>query len=381
MKNEMYMRQAIELAKRGEGYVNPNPLVGCVVVKDGRVVTTGWHERYGGYHAERNALLHCEEDLRGAEMYVTLEPCCHTGQTPPCTDIIIERGIGTVYIGSDDPNPLVAGKGVEILEKAGIDVETHVLKEECDRLNEIFFHYITTHRPFVAMKYAMTLDGKITLASAGVRAGETGDATSCSPRTQTVITGPEAHRHVHLLRRRYAAIMVGIGTVLADDPMLNVRLEDQKDGCPVRVILDSHLRIPVESQIVRTAQEIPTIVVYTSAEESRCRELRERGVRTMAVGTDEYRETDLDEVFIRLGEEKLDSVLVEGGSQVHGSLLRRPGLVHRVYAYVAPKIFGGESALSPIGGIGITDANEALHLSDTEILSLGEDLLVTGRLV
>ena len=377
MRNDEYMRQAIELARRGTGYVNPNPLVGCVVVKDGRVAAAGWHEHYGGFHAERNALTRCEEDLRGAEMYVTLEPCCHTGQTPPCTDIIMERGIGTVYIGSDDPNPLVAGKGVEILKKSGIHVETHVLKEECDRLNEIFFHYITTGRPYVAMKYAMTLDGKITTA---VPAGK----PEIPNRAPVRITGPEAHRHVHQLRKRYAAILVGVGTVIADDPMLNVRLDEEPPdtACdPVRVILDSHLRIPIESRIVRTAREIPTIVVYTMAERSRRSTLEKAGVRTLAVGTDEYRETDLEETFMRLGEEKIDSVLVEGGSRVHGSLLVHSRLVNRVYAFIAPRLFGGESALTPVGGPGITDATEALPLTNVETIPLGEDLLVTGNII
>ena len=407
------MRQAIELAKRGEGYVNPNPMVGCVVVKDDRVVALGWHERYGGFHAERNALIRCDEDLTGAEMYVTLEPCCHTGKTPPCTDIIIERGIGTVYIGSDDPNPLVAGKGVELLEKAGVRVVTHVLKDECDRLNEIFFHYITTHRPFVAMKYAMTLDGKITVACPEIgsldknnQSVDTGSFEGSKKKmgfvhpNQTIITGAESHRHVHLLRKRYAAIMVGIGTVLADDPMLNARVSenlpleddgdipgitlsvsDEKSDCnPVRVIIDSHLRIPIESRIVQTAPEIPTIVAFTSADENRQRALSEWKIETMHVSTDYAGRVDIDEVFDRIGEKGIDSVLVEGGSRLHGSLLENPSLINRVYAYVAPRLFGGETALTPVGGVGISDAKDAPTLRDTEYISLGNDILITGRI-
>lgn len=304
--NEDFMRRAIELAKRGEGLVNPNPLVGCVIVKDGRIVAEGWHERYGGFHAERNALLSCSEDVHGAEMYVTLEPCCHTGKTPPCTDIIIERGIGKVYVGSDDPNPLVAGHGIELLRESGIEVETHVLKDECDNLNEIFFHYITTKMPYVAMKYAMTLDGKIARFAAAKQHEQTGSSDGdlisayeqqystdvlesksnrsrqrrASDMYQTerlLVTGPEANAHVHSLRKKYRAILVGVGTVINDDPLLNYRGEDAgSDGAsgevdpsdlfakigfdPIRIILDSHLRIPLTSQIVKTASTVPTVI-------------------------------------------------------------------------------------------------------------------------
>ncbi|MBO4396127.1 MAG: bifunctional diaminohydroxyphosphoribosylaminopyrimidine deaminase/5-amino-6-(5-phosphoribosylamino)uracil reductase RibD [Eubacterium sp.] len=402
------MRHAIELAKHGEGFVNPNPVVGCVVVKENRIVASGWHERYGEYHAERNALTRCDEDLHGAEMYVTLEPCCHSGKTPPCTDIIIERGIGTVYIGSDDPNPKVAGKGVRILEEAGINVVTHVLKDECDRMNEIFFHFITTHRPFIAMKYAMTLDGKITTAmpdasKTGFSATNVyenkGEWNRAGRKQQTIITGAEAHMHVHRLRKKYAAIMAGIGTILSDDPMLNVRLaensplEDYEDephvgisddpsnmDCnPLRVIIDSHLRIPIESRIVQTAPEIPTVVAFTSADGEKQRALYEWNIQTMHVGTDSAGRVDLTEVFDRLGEMDIDSVLVEGGSGIHGSLLENRSLVNRVYAYISPRIFGGETALSPVGGVGSKLTTDALQLRDVEYISLGNDILITGR--
>ena len=225
MTNQDYMKRALELAKKAMGYTSPNPMVGCVVVKDGRIVTEGYHERCGEYHAERNALTKCSEDLTGATMYVTLEPCCHQGKTPPCTDIILERGIGKVYVGSMDPNPKVAGKGVQILRDHGVEVETGLLEEECLSLNEIFFHYITTKMPYVAMKYAMTLDGKI--------ASFSGDSKW--------VTGERAREHTHFLRKKYRGILVGIGTVLADDPMLNCRTENGVD--PVRIVCDSHLQI------------------------------------------------------------------------------------------------------------------------------------------
>ena len=380
MKNETYMRRAIELAKRGEGLVNPNPMVGCVVVKDGRIIAEGWHERYGGFHAERNALLSCTEDTTGAELYVTLEPCCHTGKTPPCTEIIIERGISAVYIGSDDPNPLVAGHGIEILKNAGIAVETHVLKDECDALNEIFFHYITTKRPFVAMKYAMTLDGKIAMAAGRETAGTGEDSEHTSEElpsqnSRLRITGPEANAHVHGLRKRYRAILVGVGTVLADDPMLNVRLGDSA-AHPIRIILDSNLRTPLTTQVVKTAKEIPTIIAHTTTE---VEAYKNAGVILWQLPADSDGHVDLKALFEKMGEEGIDSVLVEGGSAIHGSLLAHPELIDRVYAYISPKLIGGSEALTPVGGAGITEENGAIRLTDKEIIPLGEDVLVTGR--
>ena len=443
MRNDEYMRRAIELARRGEGLVNPNPMVGCVVVKNGRIVAEGWHEHYGGYHAERNALLNCTEDVTGAELYVTLEPCCHTGKTPPCTDIIIERGIGKVYVGSDDPNPLVAGRGIEILKAAGIEVETHVLKDECDALNEIFFHYITTGMPFVAMKYAMTLDGKIVSALHPVSAAarqprhfppsteECGEqeggmqpvsAAARQPRhfpssteecgeqeggmPPQIITGPEAHAHVHQLRKQFAGILVGIGTVLADDPMLNCRLsersekpenpdpapmaitdntgetshDDTENYDPTRIIMDSHLRIPLTSQIVRTAKKIPTIVAYLpeKIDSEKEKSLTEAGIQLLPLQPDQNGRIDIEELFQELGEQGIDSILVEGGSAIHGSLLEKPHLINRVYAYIAPKIIGGAEALSPVGGAGISQMADALKLQNVELIPLGEDLCITG---
>ena len=228
---EQYMQQALDLAKTAMGHTSPNPMVGCVVVKNGKLVASGCHERYGEFHAERNALTRCKEDLTGADLYVTLEPCCHQGKTPPCTDIIIERKIGRVFVGALDPNPKVDGGGIKILREHGIEVITGILEQECLALNEIFFHYITTGLPYVAMKYAMTLDGKIASAN--------GDSKW--------VTGEKAREHVHFLRKKYSAILAGIDTVLADDPLLNCRTEEGVD--PIRVICDSHLRLPMDSQI------------------------------------------------------------------------------------------------------------------------------------
>ena len=352
-----YMQLAIELAKKGMGYTSPNPMVGCVVVKQDKIVTQGYHERYGEYHAERNALTRYPGDLTGAEMYVTLEPCCHHGNTPPCTDIIIEKGIRKVYVGSMDPNPKVAGKGVQILRDHGIEIETGILEKECLALNEVFFHFITTKRPYVVMKYAMTLDGKI--------AASTGDSKW--------VTGEEARRHAHFLRKKYRAIMVGIGTVLADNPLLNCRIEDGVD--PIRVVCDSHLRIPADSQIVKTAQNIPTIVCFAKGDDGKIKQLQEAGVEVLQC--ERQGRVDLDTLMKVLGQRNIDSVLIEGGGTLHGTVLKA-GLVNEIYGYIAPKLIGGEEAKSPVEGKGFPRMQEAKKVWEIEIIPLGDDICIHG---
>lgn len=352
-----YMQLAIELAKKGMGYTSPNPMVGCVVVKQDKIVTQGYHERYGEYHAERNALTRYPGDLTGAEMYVTLEPCCHHGNTPPCTDIIIEKDIRKVYVGSMDPNPKVAGKGIQILRDHGIEIETGILEKECLALNEVFFHFITTKRPYVVMKYAMTLDGKI--------AASTGDSKW--------VTGEEARRHAHFLRKKYRAIMVGIGTVLADDPLLNCRIEDGVD--PIRVVCDSHLRIPADSQIVKTAQNIPTIVCFAKGDDGKIKQLQEAGVEVLQC--ERQGRVDLDTLMKVLGQRNIDSVLIEGGGTLHGTVLKA-GLVNEIYGYIAPKLIGGEEAKSPVEGKGFPRMQEAKKVWEIEIIPLGDDICIHG---
>ena len=358
---EQHMQQALNLAKTAMGHTSPNPMVGCVVVKNGKVVASGCHERYGEFHAERNALTRCSEDLTGADLYVTLEPCCHQGKTPPCTDIIIERKIGRVFVGALDPNPKVDGGGIKILREHGIEVVTGILEQECLALNEIFFHYITTGLPYVAMKYAMTLDGKI--------ASATGDSKW--------VTGEKAREHVHFLRKKYSAILAGIDTVLADDSLLNCRTEEGVD--PIRVICDSHLRLPLDSQIVKTAGKIRTIAAYTNAEEETKKKLESTEVELLQV-SEKNGHVDLEKLIRTLGEKKIDSILVEGGGNIHGSLLQT-GLVNRVYAYIAPKLIGGRNALPPVGGDGIEKMKDAVVLQNQEILHLGADYCIRGDVV
>lgn len=362
---EQYMRRAILLARKGMGHVSPNPMVGCVIVKDGRVISEGYHEKYGTYHAERSALLSCKEDPEGAEAYVTLEPCCHYGKTPPCTEILIEKKIRKVYIGSRDPNPLVAGKGAKILRAHGIEVVEDVLKEECDALNEIFFHYITKKTPFVSMKYAMTLDGKI----------------ACAGGDSRWVTGEESRQFVQQLRKQYSGIMAGIQTVLLDDPMLNCRIEKGVD--PVRILCDSHLRLPLSSKIVKTAKQIRTYAVYcekslSASEAGRKEALLERGVRLLEAGGDDGR-IDLPLLMEKLGEEKIDSIILEGGGTLNASALSA-GIVQKVYAFLAPKLVGGQNARSPVEGDGILRMADAVKLSHVTLEHFGEDICVTGRI-
>ena len=358
MTNQDYMKRALELAKKAMGYTSPNPMVGCVVVKDGRIVTEGYHERCGEYHAERNALTKCSEDLTGATMYVTLEPCCHQGKTPPCTDIILERGIGKVYVGSMDPNPKVAGKGVQMLREAGVTVVEDFMREECDQLNPVFFHYITTKTPYVVMKYAMTLDGKI--------ATKTG--------ASKWITGESARKEVQHMRHQYMGIMAGIGTVLADDPMLNVRVEGWKS--PVRIVCDSKLRIPPGSQIVKSAEKYRTIVAYAEQKnaEEKIKILHTMGVETIYC-PDEKNQIDLKKLMADLGNRGIDSILLEGGGTLNDSALR-VGIVKEVQAFVAPKLFGGVAGKTPVEGIGVELPSEAVELKYTDICQIGEDIRI-----
>lgn len=355
------MERAIALAKKGMGFTSPNPMVGAVIVKDGRVIGEGYHERCGELHAERNAIASLTESAEGATMYVTLEPCCHYGKTPPCTKAIIEQKIGKVVIGSRDPNPQVAGKGAGQLRDAGIEVVEDFLREECDAINPVFFYYITTKRPFVAMKYAMTMDGKI-----ATKIGES-----------KWITGETAREHVHTLRHAYKGIMAGIGTVLKDDPMLNCRMPGGVN--PIRIVCDSAMRIPLDSQIVKTAKEIPTIVaikeqVLTKSQEEKKKKLINQGVQVLHV-KEKNRHIDLSHLMELLGKQDIDSILLEGGGKLNDSALQQ-GIVQKAYVYMAPKIFGGDDAKTPVEGEGVSYPKEAylFRLQHTQMLA--EDILL-----
>lgn len=378
MTDRQYMSRAIELAELGRGWVNPNPAVGAVIVKEGRVIGEGWHERYKGLHAERNAFASLTESAEGADLYVTLEPCCHYGKTPPCTEAIIAHKIRRVVIGSDDPNPKVAGKGVIQLREAGILVETGVMKAECDRLNPVFFHYITTNMPYVVMKYAMTADGKI--------ATKTG--------ASKWITGEKARARVQEMRHCYMGIIAGIGTVFADDPMLNVRLEGKKS--PIRIICDSRLRIPLDSKICRSAGQYRTMIACGKIEDgdlgiekkkeqdADCKEMVRKAEKLRAMGIevvslpDVQGRVDLLQLMNYLGSQKIDSVFLEGGGELNDSFLRA-GLVQELKVFIAPKIFGGKEAKTPVSGVGVElpDQGTAFVLEKTSVI--GEDFLLEYR--
>ena len=355
---ERFMRAAIELAKKGEGWTNPNPLVGAVIVKENQIIGQGYHHKYGDLHAERDALRDCRErgnDPSGAQIFVTLEPCCHTGKQPPCVEAIVEAGIKKVVVGSRDPNPLVSGKGATFLRERGVEVEEDFLRSECDALNFIFFHYITSKTPYVALKYAMTADGKIATAAGKSK------WISCQ----------ESRDFVHQLRNKYSCIMAGIGTVLADDPLLTCRIPGGRN--PTRIICDSSLRLPLDSQLVQTATEVPTIVACAdSAGIDKEKALAQKGVQVIRCGT---KRVDLSLLMQKLGAQNLDSVLVEGGGQLNFSLLQA-GLVQRVYSFVAPKIFGGAAAPSPVAGSGVLEVADAFSLSQIDARKIGSDVLI-----
>ncbi len=371
MLEEQYMRRAIRLAGLGLGRTNPNPMVGAVIVKNGCIIGEGYHRRCGGPHAERNALASCTEDPAGAVMYVTLEPCCHQGRTPPCTDAILENGIAHVVIGSRDPNPKAAG-GAEILRRNGITVTEHFLQDECDAVNEVYFHYITTGRPYVAMKYAMTADGKI---------------ASCTGASKW-ITGREARAHVHELRCQYTGILAGIGTVLADDPLLNCRAEEESSGLedrlsesprqPVRILCDSCLRIPTDSRICRTAGQYRTVIAYAHGTQKKRSALEALGITLLELPEENGR-VSLPSLMDALGRMEIDSILLEGGGTLNEAMLRA-GLVQKVYAYIAPLLLGGRDAKTPVEGIGFPTPGEGIRLSAPAVSSVGGDLLLEYRL-
>lgn len=356
--HERHMRLALELARATRGQTSPNPQVGAVIVKDGKIVGTGAHLGAGTPHAEVHALRMAGEAADGSTMYVTLEPCAHHGRTPPCTDAIIAAGIREVVLGCEDANPKVRGSGITKLRKAGIDVVTGVLESECGKLNEAFFHYIQSGIPFVTVKTASTLDGKIASAS----------------RDSKWVTGEQARACVQRLRHENDAIMVGIETVLADDPQLTARLPE--GGLhPIRIIVDSRLRLPKGARVCDTT-EAPTWVFCTE-ERDRDKEkaLTAKGVRVFTAG--KKAKVDLAAVFRFLGTREVTSVLVEGGSTLNGSLLRE-GLVHKVITFLAPKLLGGAASLTSFGGEGWNRMSDAISLSDVEVSQFGEDLCITG---
>ncbi|MFZ5643316.1 MAG: bifunctional diaminohydroxyphosphoribosylaminopyrimidine deaminase/5-amino-6-(5-phosphoribosylamino)uracil reductase RibD [Bacillota bacterium] len=354
------MKMALEMAASAMGRTSPNPMVGAVLVREGKVVGRGFHARAGTPHAEVVALRDAGELARGSTMYVTLEPCCHHGRTGPCTEAVIDAGVKKVIAAMKDPNPLVAGKGLGRLCDAGLDVDVGILEEEALKLNEVFIKYITTGMPFVVMKAAVSLDGKI-----ATRAGDS-----------KWITGPEAREYGHRLRNRYDAIMVGINTVLADNPSLTTRLPGGGRDA-VRIVLDSQARTPPGAKLINRQSLASTIIITTSeAPEDRLKALTEAGAGVISIPSREGR-VDMAAAFAELARREISSVLIEGGGQVHASALAS-GAVDKVAWFIAPKLIGGSGAPGPLGGEGPERLSDAVELERVSVSRLGSDMLYEG---
>lgn len=350
------MREALRIARNAEGRTSPNPLVGAVVVRDGRIIAEGWHRQAGTPHAEVHAMNMAGDLAKGATLYVTLEPCSHFGRTPPCANRIVDAGISRVVAAMSDPNPKVAGRGFDILRAAGIAVDVGILEAEAHKLNGVFIKWVTRRLPFVTMKFACSLDGKIATVD-----GES-----------QWISGIESRRYTHHLRDINDAIMVGVGTVLADNPSLTTRLIDGKN--PVRVIVDSNARTPLESTVVNDKSARTIIAVTANAPADKINALKSRGIEVIITAGERV---DLKRLMQELAAREITSVLVEGGGTIHFAMLRA-GLVDKVMAFVAPKIIGGGNALTAVEGAGFAKLSDAVELKDITSTTLGDDILISG---
>ena len=359
MQDEFYMSEALRVAKNAMGRTSPNPLVGAVIVKEGRIIAEGWHRRAGTPHAEIHALNMAGELAKGATVYVTLEPCSHYGRTGPCANALVEAGVARVVVAMLDPNPKVAGRGVKILQDAGIEVVTGVLEQEAKQLNEVFLKWITQEMPFVALKTAMSLDGKIATAT-----GQSQWITNEASRLRT-----------HELRDIHDGIMVGINTALKDNPSLTTRLPGGRGKNPVRIVVDSKGRLPLESNLVRDGQARTIVAVSEAASPQAVQALGEAGVQVICAGKDRV---DLPQLLKKLAKMNICSILVEGGGQLNFSMLEA-GLVDKVYAFIAPKLIGGRAALTPVEGTGFGELSQAVKLKEATTELIEGDILITAN--
>ncbi|MDD3259554.1 MAG: bifunctional diaminohydroxyphosphoribosylaminopyrimidine deaminase/5-amino-6-(5-phosphoribosylamino)uracil reductase RibD [Smithellaceae bacterium] len=360
MNDEEYMKLAIKLAAKGRCYASPNPMVGAVIVKNGQIIGRGYHQCCGQNHAEVNAIADAKGKVAGSTLYVTLEPCCHSGKTPPCTDLIIRHKIRRVVIAAADSNPLVSCRGIACLENAEIKVTRGVLEAESRSLNEVFFHFMETGLPFITVKYAQTLDGRIATATG---------------KSQW-ISSPASLKYAHRLRAEHDAILVGIGTVLRDNPTLTVRLVRGRN--PLRVIVDSNLATPADANVMRNLSETPTLIATTQKpSDPRYRKLSEAGARLMTVAPDREKHVDLKKLFQKLARENTSSVLIEGGAAVITSALGQ-GLVNRLVVVTAPKILG--KGIEAVGDLNIRELTDAKILSVRVLSKKGPDVIMDARL-
>ncbi len=361
LNDEYHMKLALRLARRGLGKTSPNPMVGAVIVKNGKIVGQGYHQRFGGPHAEINAIKNARGDINGATLYVTLEPCCHKGKkTPPCLDTLLKYGWKRVVIGTIDPNPKVSGRSVEILKRKGIETKVGVLKEECQKLNEVYFKYIQTAMPFVTLKFAQTLDGRIATA--------TGDSRW--------ISSEPSLKWAHRLRSQHDAVLVGVGTVVKDNPQLTVRLVKGRN--PLRIVADSKLRIPLHAKILRDLENAPTIIAVTShADNEKVFALNVMGIEVLTIKKDKDGMVDLKDLLRELGKRNISSVLVEGGATTVTSFIRQR-LADRIIVIMALKLVG--KGIEAVGELGIREVNKALKLSLERVYRRGEDMIVEARM-
>lgn len=357
------MKMALELAEKGAGYTSPNPMVGAVVVKNGRVIGKGWHQAVGGPHAEVNAIDDAGESARGADIYVTLEPCNHHGRTPPCTEKIRDAGIVHVIMAMEDPNPDVEGRGADYLKQKGVRVTTGICEDAARKLNAPFIKYVRTKRPFVILKCALTLDGQI--------ATRTGNSKW--------VTGPESRQYVHWIRHQADAIMVGIGTVSADNPSLTTRLENRKGVDPTRIILDTRLSINADAKVLTQTSAAPTCVVTGKSVHPEKRATIEKTGARVLTAAENDKGIDLVALMNKLGSMGMTSLLIEGGARVAASALKA-GIVDKINFFYAPKILGGNDGIPVFVGTGPLLMKDAIMIKDMAVRRFGDDVMIEGSI-
>jgi diaminohydroxyphosphoribosylaminopyrimidine deaminase/5-amino-6-(5-phosphoribosylamino)uracil reductase len=360
-KDEFFMREAFKLAQEGSGITGIDPLVGAVIVKDNKIVGKGFHLNVGSPHAETLAIKQAQSKTQGATLYINLEPCCHWGNNPPCTPQIIKAGIKRVVAAMVDPNPLICGKGIKELERAGVKIEVGFFEKEAKRINEVFIKYISTGKPFVIMKAAQTLDGKI----------------ATHHGLSKWISSDASRKFADNLRKNVDAIMVGVGTVLNDDPFLSVKSATARQ--PVKIIIDSLCRTPFKSNLFRNLNSKIIIASTDRAPKENIFALEKAGAEVLLIGKNKKR-VDLKKLVEELGKRKITSILLEGGGTLNASFIEA-GLIDKVFLFIAPKFFGGKKAITVVEGEGVKTPDEAVKLRDIEISRIGEDLLVTGYLI
>jgi len=359
-EDQKFIKRTILLAKRGMGWVNPNPLVGSVIVKNGQIIGEGFHAYFGGPHAEINAIDNATESVKDTTLYVSVEPCSHQGKTPPCSATIITKGIRKVVVGMKDPNPLVNGRGLELLTNAGIEVISGIEEEAVVKMNEQFIKYITTGMPFCILKAAMTIDGKIATVD----------------NASKWISGENSRKYVHELRQKYSAVMIGINTVLCDNPMLNTRRANKKCKDPLKIIIDTTGKIPLDVNVLKMNPQLVIIATTDKIDLQKKRDLERLGAQVLVCPMKDEK-VDLSYLMFSLGKMGIDSVMIEGGSAIAYSALMN-GIIDKVVFFIAPKIIGGRGAPSPVGGKGIPSMEDAIKVKNWKYQKIGSDLMIEG---